>query len=158
MKYNKEMLGAAVASSFSIRQCLEKLGYIGRSQYHKSVRIAFRKAIGKFNIDISHFRTAKETLQNNQLNKTFSLNDILEGKHPSYQSNHLKLRLLEQSILECVCKICGLGNVWQDLPLTLHLDHINGNPRDHRLSNLRLLCPNCHTQTPTYGFKKRLVP
>lgn len=47
------------------------------------------------------------------------------------------------------CYKCGLGN-WLDGALVLELDHINGNNLDHRLENLRFLCPNCHSQTPTY--------
>ena len=49
-----------------------------------------------------------------------------------------------------VCTICRI-NEWQGQPLTLHLDHINGINNDNRFENLRLLCPNCHSQTETYG-------
>ncbi|MFA9445403.1 HNH endonuclease [Egicoccus sp. AB-alg6-2] len=42
---------------------------------------------------------------------------------------------------------------WRGRPLSLHLDHISGDPRDNRLENLRLLCPNCHAQTPTHCGK-----
>jgi len=47
------------------------------------------------------------------------------------------------------CYNCGLGD-WLNGALVLELDHINGNNLDHRLVNLRFLCPNCHSQTPTY--------
>lgn len=48
------------------------------------------------------------------------------------------------------CGICGISE-WQDEPITLQLDHIDGVHRNNRLSNLRLLCPNCHSQTETYA-------
>ena len=43
--------------------------------------------------------------------------------------------------------------VWLDEPITLQLDHINGINNDHRIENLRILCPNCHSQTSTYAGK-----
>src|SRR5437763_16057938 len=48
------------------------------------------------------------------------------------------------------CSQCGITH-WQGMPLVLHLDHINGINNDNRIENLRLLCPNCHSQTDTYG-------
>lgn len=51
--------------------------------------------------------------------------------------------------------MCGIGNEWNGKPLTLQLDHINGDHSDNRLENLRILCPNCHSQTSTWGMKSR---
>jgi hypothetical protein len=51
------------------------------------------------------------------------------------------------------CGECGIGPVWNGKPLTLHLDHINGDSDNNRWHNCRLLCPNCHTQTDTFGAK-----
>jgi Zn finger protein HypA/HybF involved in hydrogenase expression len=45
------------------------------------------------------------------------------------------------------CEVCGLGEKWQGKPITLHVDHINGDPSDDSPSNMRLICPNCHSQT-----------
>lgn len=50
-----------------------------------------------------------------------------------------------------ICSECGQGNSWNSKPLVLQLDHIDGNSENNELSNLRLLCPNCHTQTNTFG-------
>lgn len=52
------------------------------------------------------------------------------------------------------CAICGLEPEWQGKPLTLILDHINGNNKDDRLENLRWVCPNCNQQLDTTGYKK----
>lgn len=51
------------------------------------------------------------------------------------------------------CNICGLNPIWRGLPLTMQLDHIDGNRENNDPGNHRLLCPNCHTQTETYGPK-----
>lgn len=52
------------------------------------------------------------------------------------------------------CSECGLGSVWNGKPITLQLDHIDGDNLNNLVSNLRILCPNCHTQTPTYCRNK----
>lgn len=64
----------------------------------------------------------------------------------------MKSRLLKAQILEYKCATCGISE-WNNNPITLQLDHINGVHDDHRLNNLRLLCPNCHSQTSTYAGK-----
>ena len=63
---------------------------------------------------------------------------------------NIKLRLLRNGLLPNTCAHCGLAE-WRGKPLSLHIDHINGVKNDHRLENLRMLCPNCHSQTETYG-------
>ncbi|MFN8527503.1 MAG: HNH endonuclease signature motif containing protein [Anaerolineae bacterium] len=45
------------------------------------------------------------------------------------------------------CEICGLAE-WQGQPITLELDHIDGNSDNNTAGNLRIICPNCHSQTP----------
>ena len=54
-----------------------------------------------------------------------------------------------------LCAECGLGEEWRGKPITLQLDHVNGIHTDNRLENLRLLCPNCHTQTETFCGKNK---
>jgi HNH endonuclease len=68
----------------------------------------------------------------------------------SRSRNNLKRRLLQTGILENRCAECGLTE-WLGERLTIQIDHINGVRSDDRLENLRMLCPNCHSQTPTYG-------
>jgi 5-methylcytosine-specific restriction endonuclease McrA len=62
----------------------------------------------------------------------------------------VRRRLLMAGILENICEVCGLRE-WQGKPISMQIDHINGIRDDHRLENLRMLCPNCHSQTPTFS-------
>ena len=80
------------------------------------------------------------------------LDEILNGKHPSYQSNKLRKRLLDENIKTHICEVCGLTE-WMNKPIPLEVDHIDGIRNNHILSNLRLICPNCHAQTDTYKGK-----
>ena len=82
----------------------------------------------------------------------FDLQDILDGKHPQYQTNKLRIRLIKEGIKECKCEKCGITD-WNNNPISLELDHIDGNRTNHKLENLRVICPNCHSQTDTYRGK-----
>jgi len=75
--------------------------------------------------------------------------EILEGKHPNYQTHKLKKRLLKEGIKENKCERCGIS-IWQEIELCIELHHIDGNNRNHKLNNLQMLCPNCHSLTVTY--------
>jgi 5-methylcytosine-specific restriction endonuclease McrA len=68
--------------------------------------------------------------------------------------NHLKKRLVSLGLLSRRCQACGLTD-WRDRPLALELHHINGDGKDNRLENLALLCPNCHSQTDSWGGRNR---
>ena len=67
----------------------------------------------------------------------------------------MKSRLIKEEILEYKCALCGNTGEWQGQSLTLQLDHINGINNDNRLKNLRLLCPNCHSQTKTFSGRNK---
>jgi hypothetical protein len=62
----------------------------------------------------------------------------------------IKRRLLELGVLQERCSRCDTAQ-WRGRPLSIHLDHVNGVKDDWRLENLRMLCPNCHSQTPTFS-------
>jgi heterodisulfide reductase subunit B len=85
-----------------------------------------------------------------------SLDDITSGNYPQFQTYKLKNRLIKANILKNVCSECGISE-WMNKPLNMELDHIDGNRTNHKLENLRMLCPNCHAQTDTYRSKNRKV-
>lgn len=69
-------------------------------------------------------------------------------------SDHVKEYVVKHGFLKEECSICRLPPQWQGKHLTLHLDHIDGNKKNHEITNLRFLCPNCHQQTETWGAKR----
>ena len=83
---------------------------------------------------------------------TIPLQDILDGKYPQYQTFKLKRRLFKEHIKENKCEICGITN-WNGKPIQMELHHKDGNRTNHKLENLQILCPNCHSQTETFRAK-----
>ncbi len=73
---------------------------------------------------------------------------LVEGS--TFQSAKLKKRLFASGLKKPQCELCGWAVRSPDGRLPLELDHINGCRSDHRLSNLRILCPNCHSLQPTH--------
>ena len=68
--------------------------------------------------------------------------------------HHVKLRLLDAGLKAARCEECGLSE-WRGKALSLELHHVNGDGLDNRLENLVLLCPNCHSQTDTWGGRNK---
>lgn len=133
----------AVLSSRSMCEAASKVGVNFQT---------FRKYAIKYNVwktNISGKGIRKSTPKT-----ATSLQEILEGKHKAYPRGKLKARLLKYELKHNVCEICQLTE-WNGQKLTMHLDHINGDCWDHRLENLRMLCPNCHSQTHTYCGRNR---
>lgn len=81
----------------------------------------------------------------------YSLDEILVENSNYTNMTKLKERIIRAGLLEYRCAFCGNTGEWNGKHLTLQIDHINGDHHDHRLSNLRLLCPNCHSQTYNYA-------
>lgn len=84
--------------------------------------------------------------------RTRLFDDVFSShSHYSHRTT-LKKFLINSKIIKDECCICGLTD-WQGNSITLQLDHIDGNRHNNQIHNLRLLCPNCHSQTETYGSK-----
>ncbi len=83
------------------------------------------------------------------------LDELFSRPNNSNTRLALKRRFVQDGILDEVCAVCGAPPEWLGEPLTLQLDHINGDGTNHKPENVRLLCPNCHSQTLTFGGRNR---
>lgn len=140
-----------VEKSKTYKQVLMSVGARTSSTNYRRLR----KRIETLSLDVSHFKQPGSHLGKNR--KT-SQELFVFGKFTTGQ--RLRARLVLDKIMEDVCSVCGLGSVWNDIPLVLQVDHINGDNKDNRVENLRLICPNCHSQTTTFcgrNCKKRPV-
>ena len=144
VKINDTEFREVVSSSKTMAQASAKLGL----HFNTFKRIAVEMGVYSPN-------PSGKGVKKNMSSKSIPLNEILDGLHPSYQTYKLKNRLIKEKILENICSECGL-NEWNNKPINLELDHINGVRTNHKLENLRLLCPNCHSQTDTYRSKNRI--
>lgn len=125
---------------------------IGLSPYGSNGRNQIKKRCKELNIDYSHFGKIKKEKNNHS---KYSLDEILIEHSPYTNRNKLKWRLINEGCLKYECVICGNIGLWNNNPLILQLDHINGIHDDNRIENLRLLCPNCHSQTETFSGKNK---
>lgn len=115
-----------------------------------------KRKILTFGIDTSHF-TGQAYLRGVPSNQKKSADQILVLGSPfSQREDAFRLRraLIEIGVPE-KCSECGVGVEWHGRKLTLEIDHKNGSWWDNRRDNLRFMCPNCHSQTETFGSKIR---
>ena len=141
MRITDDEFKALVESSRSIRQVLTKMGLKAAGGNYKTIK----SRIKKLNLDTSHLLGQGWNLNGNQNWNTQPLIKILIKKSTYTNTNRLRLRIIREGLCEERCK----RTKWRGNKISLELEHKNGNKFDHRISNIELLCPNCHALTPT---------
>lgn len=139
-------------NSTTISEVLFKLGYTVKGNSWGYAQVKQRMI--DLNLDFSIFKGKKEVFKN-IIVKNITPEMVLKD-NCKHSRTVLRRCILKYKLLPYKCDICGTIE-WNNKTLSLELDHINGKNNDNRLENLRFLCPNCHSQTSTYGSKNQQI-
>lgn len=149
-RYSQEDLAQAVLESTSVTQVMRSLGMkvAGGSHSHLTRRIA------KEGLDTSHFLgQASNRGKTSKAKKSSELILIKRSSGERARTKQLKRAMFESGFVYS-CAKCAISS-WQGQDITLDIDHIDGDHLNDTKENLRFMCPNCHSQTPTHRNKKR---
>lgn len=133
-----------IKNSTSLCEVCKKAGIVATTGNYDTLK----NLIEEEEIDISHFKRNGGGYKEPK-NIEFYL---VDGS--KITSNKLKKKIFNAGLKEKRCECCG-NTEWMGKPINLELHHLNGNPRDNRLENLQILCPNCHSYTDTYSGKNQ---
>lgn len=153
-KLPSEQLSLIVKQSNTIVDILRHFNLANKGTNYRTLM----RRLKEENIDFSHIPLGRFACRGKKFPnaKKIPLEEVLI-KNSTYARNTLKKRLLKENLLKNVCYICGQLPTHNNQPLSLQLDHINGVSNDNRIENLRILCPNCHSQTTTFAGKQNKI-
>ena len=149
---NKEKLNEAITNSKSSREVLEYLGLRAAGGNYN----ALKKAAKVFELELPKYDFTVSTGPRG-FSPSFPDEQVFVENSSYANRSNLKKRMYLMGYKE-ECSECGIGPEWNGKPITLQLDHINGIYNDHRLENLRIICPNCHSQTETFAGRGSWAP
>jgi hypothetical protein len=143
--FSEQEVRAVVAESRSYAEVLRRLGLRAAGGNHGTIR---KYVEDVWRIPVDHFERRGAHLCARPPRAVPLADVLVEGS--TYHRGHLKRRLLAEGLKRPECEMCGQGEIWRGRRMSLVLDHINGVHDDHRLENLRLLCPNCNATLDTH--------
>ena len=149
-KLSDEQFVELLKKSSTISEVLFKLGYSVKGNSWGFAKI--RQRMSDLNLDGSVFKGKSPITKYGSLHKV-NASDILKP-NCKHARSVLRRYVIKNNLIPYRCAICGCVE-WQGRTLSLELDHINGINNDNRIENLRFLCPNCHSQTTTYGSRNQ---
>jgi hypothetical protein len=150
-RYSEEEARTAIAASLSCAEALRRLGMCPTGGAHQILK----KYARLWGISIEHWDPYAAVRAQGPRRRRPLFEIMVENS--SYSRHHLKNRLYAEGLKQPVCELCGQGELWNGRVMGLILDHINGVSDDHRLENLRIVCPNCAATLDTHCARKRRV-
>lgn len=148
-RFSKDELSSIVKNATSLSQVVRTFGLSPKGSNLNTLK----RRLHNEGIDYSHIKLGMNSNQGRKFRSTaIPLKNVMK-KNSSYPRFSLKRRLLKAGLLKNECALCGLGPVWNGKPIVMRLDHENGVSNDNRMENLRMVCPNCDSQLPTYCGK-----
>lgn len=138
-----ELVKQVAKESTSIADMLRTLGLGDKSTDYRKIRAKAEEL--RMELPKWHNKARMDSIR-----KAVPNNEVFIKKSNYSNRAGVKKRMVRDLGIPPVCDGCDIGQEWNGKPLTLTLDHINGVGDDNRIENLRLLCPNCHSQTDTF--------
>lgn len=151
VSYTEIEARAAIAASLSWAESLRRLGLCPTGGAWR----VLKKYAMLWDISTDHF-DPHAAVRSNLSRKQRPLAELLVRNSLAARKD-IKRRLLGEGLKQPLCELCGQGEIWRGRPMGMILDHINGVRDDHRLENLRMVCPNCAATLDTHCGRKRKI-
>lgn len=150
--FTKEQIQQFANDSLCWTDLIHKLG----RRFYGNMISPVKRLVKYYDINTSHFNASLAAARNRKiLNNISKPNEEVFIEHSTLHRASIKRRIINGNLISYKCRDCNNIGTWNDKEIILELEHINGINNDHRLENLCFLCPNCHSQTATYGNKIR---